>query len=659
MEINPKKILRGDVYGFDLETTGLNPRTDKILVVSLSTRDNNYVWDYRKFSKSFWDVLFQELSEKLVIGHNIKFDMDFVQQHHGILFKNVWDTMVADQILYNGKKLDNGLYDVVERHLNVVIGNKEEKHKLQLSFVGMGNSELSPKQLKYASDDTSYLIGTWLSQRSLIYENELDKIMDLEMKLLPVLSKMEVGGCRIDRAAWSSTISEVWQKEKIRYEDLLDAEINKLSQNNKTLKRRFKPRNRHVSASLDIFGNVRTAIIVSDNCINYGSSSQILELFELVGEPAPTVIEKVKQPDGSFKEVIKETVGEGALDTYITEHPYTPLKEFIRLLVKYREYGKLCSTYGQEFLNKLDDNDYIHTTYTQTGTETGRLASKEPNLQNIPSMEDNELDDLLKRYGRNCDIRTFFLPDKGYKMITADMSSAEVRIAADFSGEPKLIASVVNGEDLHSNLASVSFSIIFGEPTTITNGKEDIKGYPAKALRTAHKSVLFAKFYKGGAKRIYEILSEWICKFNPPERHKQISQEISKAFDGELPLLSKYLSSLIDEAKKNGYLRSSKLGRIRYFDKETVYGDAANFPIQGINAEACKMAMIAIDKYLSDGNKGRIVMQVHDEVVCSVKPEFAEEAAKVIQSIMADSLSFFLTTISGGSTVEIADYWKK
>jgi uncharacterized protein YprB with RNaseH-like and TPR domain len=79
VEINPLKIAKSDVYGFDLETTGLKPWEDKILVVSLSTLEGkNYVWDYRKYPKEYWDVLFKELANKLVIGQNIKFDMSFV-----------------------------------------------------------------------------------------------------------------------------------------------------------------------------------------------------------------------------------------------------------------------------------------------------------------------------------------------------------------------------------------------------------------------------------------------------------------------------------------------------------------------------------------------------------------------------------------------------
>lgn len=654
MELNPKKIIKSDIYALDLETTGLESTKDKILVVSLSTPTHNYVWEYSKYPKVYWNALFSELATSFVIGQNIKFDMGFIYAHHGIMLQNVWDTHIADQVLYNGLGYAHGLYDIIERELKITVGNKEEKKLLQLSFTKMAGNALSEKQLKYACDDTSYLIELYKVQDVKIKTLELDKIMKLEMKLEPVLTGMETFGCRIDREAWTLAIEGVWKREIIRYEDLLDNEINKLGAVHKVLKKRFKPRNRRVEILYDLFGTKTDRVLESANCINYGSSAQILELFRLLDQVTPTVTE-----DTDEGKVIKESVGEGALDTYVTENPDSILKEFLRLLIKYREYKKLCSTYGYEFLAKLDKDDYIHTTYSQCRTATGRLSSSGPNLQNIPSMDSQELDELFKRYDIVSDIRNFFLPDEGDVMITADMSGAEIRIAADHSGDEKLINSILLDEDLHSKLASVSYSIIFGEPVEISKSKDLIFGYPAKTLRDTHKSVLFAKFYKGGAKRIYEVLSEYICKFNPASKHKAISNAISVAIDKELPALSDYLSSLIDEAQANGMLRGSKLGRIRYFNRETVYGDAANMPIQNINAEACKIAMIKIAAYLADDSKGRVVLQVHDEVVCSVRKIHAEEAAKFIQQTMADSLSFFLTRIKGDSTVEIAEHWKK
>ncbi len=278
-------------------------------------------------------------------------------------------------------------------------------------------------------------------------------------------------------------------------------------------------------------------------------------------------------------------------------------------------------------------------------------------------MDDKEIEYLTEKYGIQCEIRSFFLPDEGHLMITSDMDGAEVRVAADYSQEPKLVKSILNDEDLHSKLASVSYSIIFGTEVTISKTKVPINvesyTFISKTLRDTHKSVLFAKFYKGGAKRVYDVLSEYINLFHRGAVTKEIAAKISTAMDKELPKLSKYLTSLINQAKKVGFLIGSKLGRIRYFNKETVFGDAANFPIQNTNAEAMKIALIKADKYFTENDLGRIVLNVHDELVSSIKEELAESTAPEIKRIMASSLQWFLKTIPGDASVSISKHWKK
>src|SRR5690606_24302005 len=133
---------------------------------------------------------------------------------------------------------------------------------------------------------------------------------------------------------------------------------------------------------------------------------------------------------------------------------------------------------------------------------TGRLSSKAPNLQNIPATDHVDKD-----------VRRFFIARPGYKLITCDMNSAEIAIAADYSGEPLLLDSLVKGTDMHSELASISFSIIFGQPVIISKSIDPISingiRFIPEQLRNAHKSVVFAKFYKAGAKRVYSVLAEY------------------------------------------------------------------------------------------------------------------------------------------------------
>ena len=679
MIVNPKisEIKLEPLIGFDLETSGLYAWLHKIIVIAVSTSKTTYVLDTRKYSKQELDELFKRISECTVIGQNIKFDCNFVYYHHNILFRDIWDTMLAEQVLTNGlPNINYDLVSIIRSNLGVLLYEDPKIKKFyQLSFTTLRDTEeLSKGQIEYAGSDTKYLIEVYNKQYDRISKLKLDRVMELEHRVLPVLSKIEVIGCRFDKLGLERCLKGVWIPEQRYYQDLLDAEVNRLSENNSVLLKKYgKGRNRQVSTVYSLFDAPSEILVESSSSFNYSSSAEIIELFKLLSLPVP-VVDCTNQQEPEVKTAFKlgdkwkkYSVGEDVLRLYITEHTDTPLREFIRLLLKYREYSKLISVYGEDFLAKIDSRGYIHTSYTQCYTDTGRLSSSNPNLQNIPAMDDKEIEYLLKKYNIQCEIRSFFLPDEGDIMLTSDMNAAEVRLAADYSQEPKLIDSIIRDEDLHSKLASVSYSIIFGKKVKINKSKDQLvvsdKKYTLKTLRDNHKSVLFAKFYKGGAKRVYDVLAEYINAFWKGEEAVEISRKISKAIDKQLPVLSKYLTSLIDKAKTDGFLIGSVLGRIRYFDKDKVYGEAANYPIQNSNGEAMKIALVNADKYLTNNDKGRIVLTVHDELAVTAKIHKSifevRTTYRKIKQIMADSLGYFLGTIQGDASVGMAYYWKK
>jgi DNA polymerase-1 len=643
MIYNPKEVELSATIGLDLETSGLLAWQENILAIAITTDTTTYVLEPRLYSHEYLTNLFKRIRDNcFVIGHNLKFDANFIYVHYGILLRNVGDTQLASQLIDAGKsrkEVSHSLVNVIERYLGTRLIESEMKKFLQQSFVGMKpTTPLSEEQLQYAGDDTRLLIPLYNAQLKKIQELGLEKILRLENTLLPVLVKMECHGCRIDVDGWRNVIKNEWYVKRDQYEHKLDAELVRLSEEVNALRGKYtRPRRKQEFTVLSLFDAPKTVSNENEGNINYGSSDQILELFRVVGEPVPTIVD-----DGE----VKESAGEDSLLTYLTEHPRCKLSKFIDILLKYREYEKLISTYGEEFLSKLDANNYIHTEYSQCFTATGRLSSRGPNLQNIPAT----------------DIRRLFIPDPDDVMITCDMEGAEVRIAGDFSGEKALINSVIAGEDLHSKLASKSYSIIFGKPIKISKSKEPMligeHSLVPQTLRDTHKSVLFAKFYKGGAKRVYEVLAEYINLFHEGDARMEISRKISSAIDRALPTLTKYLSGLIDEAQQKGYLRANQLGRLRWFDKN-VYGEAANYPIQGTNADAMKIALIQLDRWFEETGYGRIVLTVHDEVVCSVKKQFKEVAAAKIHEIMYNALGYFLTVIPGGASVSIENFWKK
>lgn len=641
---------------------------------------------------------------RVVVAHNAKFDCGFIYHHYGVLLRNWWCTQIASQLCTNGKIEFQGkhtLPEVIERFLDEKIefqGKKkiltkrgkvkdfDIKKLLQKSFTSSFSlDDFTAKQLRYASSDVQFLLRLYAKQQRSIDKLGLKAIVKLETDLVPVLAKMEMEGCLIDANGWRNLIKDYWIPDVERIEKQLDEEVKRLIPSSKS--RRVTK-----STQFGIFGEVNETRIEDKGSINFGSSDQIIQLFNSLGEEVPTIeVEEKKkngrdnnilnnlvcnlelfsnysgneQPSGSLgstvrqvpksgEKIKKESLEEGVLTTYINERPNSKMRPFIKLLIEYRVAMKKISTYGEKFLSMLDSNGRIHTGYTQTFTETGRLSSKAPNLQNIPAPQKGK---------PQTDIRRFFIARPGYSLITCDMAGAEVAIAADYSQEPLLLASLREGVDMHSQLASISFGIICGEQINVSKSEEPIyiKGHeliPVE-LRDQHKSVVFAKFYKGGAKRVYGVLAEYINMFHSEDKRMEIASQISRALDKRMPVLSKYLTSLIDEANEKGYLRGSKLGRIRFFP-EGSYGECANYPIQNTNAEALKMALVEVFLYFeSCGYDGRIVMNIHDEVVCEVEESKAEEAAQAVKEIVARNLSYFLKTIKGGASVSISKWWKK
>ena len=597
----------------DLETSGVTAWKDKIRVIALMVGEQKYVLVPEYYSHDELTRFFKRVkdSKTLVVAHNAKFDCGFILCSYGVALSNIYCTMVASQVCGGGSmKYKHDLNSCLERELGIV--RKEDKKEMQKSF--LNGHKLTAEQLAYASADTEYLLPLMDKLNIKATSMELEKVIKLEMALLPVLVDVETKGCLIDVDAWRNKLKE-WEIKKKECVMKLDEEYLKVY-------------------PYSLFAK-----------INYSSAKQVIDLFKQLNLPLPTKEEQ------KGKEVIqKESADEPTLDSYLNEYPDSPLAGFILLLKEFREYDKLLSTYGESFLERIDSTGHIHTSYAQCSTTTGRLSSKSPNLQNIPS----------DKNGEGGIIRQYFIAPKGYKFITSDMAGAEIVIAADASKEQMLLKAIREGADMHSDLASISFSIIYGQPVKITKSEQPLQlgkyTIIPKEARDIHKSVTFSKFYKGGPKRVYQVLARYINQAVAPSKRMFVAKRISESIDAALPKLTKYLTGLIDKANEQGYLVTTKLGRRRYFDGN-VYGEAANAPVQASNADAMKIAMINIFKKL--GDKGRIVLTVHDEVGVIVKEEYAEEIAKMVKAEMAQSLTWLLEELQGDSSVKIADHWEK
>ena len=299
----------GKVYGIDFETTGLDPNVDKPLLLAIKVEDEDAIMVYRvqHQKKMYMRALFYSLNEwaEYVVAHNSKFEAAYIHTHFGITMRNMWCTKLASQIL-NNKPIEEGeevirhhLVDVTKRYLGVAHEMEADKDALRDTFIGADpmREEYTQDQLMYAAEDVRLIIEIFRAQQDLIRKMEMTDVMALDNQLAPVLAKMEVGGCRINVDKWKELVAD-WQRsmEPIKYE--LDAILQDLIVNYPAIK----------------FGNdtIKPLVDMFGGGMNYGSSTQVVDLFRLTNQPLP-------MKDG------KVSTGERALNTYIQEYPASPL----------------------------------------------------------------------------------------------------------------------------------------------------------------------------------------------------------------------------------------------------------------------------------------------------------------------------------------------
>lgn len=281
---------------------------------------------------------------------------------------------------------------------------------------------------------------------------------------------------------------------------------------------------------------------------------------------------------------------------------------FVRSILEYRQLTKLSSTYAEGLTRFVSDDGRIHGTFNQTVTATGRISSTDPNLQNIP---------IRVELGRM--IRKAFVPREGCVFIDADYSQVELRILAHLSGDQKLIEAYKNAQDIHRTTASQVFHIPFEEVT--------------ETQRRNAKAVNFGI--------VYGISSFGLSQGLSITRTE--AQEYIEHYFETFPGIKAFLDETVAFAKANGYV-TTMFGRRRPIPELTAanymqrqFGErvAMNSPIQGTAADIMKIAMIRVEKALSDaGLEAKIVLQVHDELLVEVPESEIEAAEKIIREQM-------------------------
>lgn len=566
-----RALSQQERFCFDLETTSLDPRDTQIVGIAFSwaAGEGWFVLFPRDRSQAaavleeFREVLTKAGTEK--IGHNLKFDLSVLLAHGLEVEGPFFDTMLAHSLIEPEQRhgmdfLAESMLGYTPIPITALIGTEKNDLFSQSTMADVAATD-PQKITDYAAEDADVTWQLAEKLRPLLTQFGADRVFyDIECPLLPVLTRMENEGVKIDVQALREFGLELEKRANHLHKQIQDA---------------------------------------AGMPFNLNSPKQLGEvLFEKL-----RLIEKPKKTaTGQYQ------TNEQVLQSLTGLHP------IIQDILDYREVTKLKNTYVDalpETVSRVSGR--IHTTFHQLMAATGRMASSNPNLQNIPIRSDS---------GK--EIRKAFVPGAdGWVLLSADYSQVELRVMAAISEDPAMIEAFQNGLDIHQATAAR----VYGVP---------LDGVLPEMRRTA-KMVNFGIIYGISAFGLSQRLGI------PRGEAAQIIENYFKQFPG----VHRYMEQIVADAKKYGYVETVT-GRRRYIrditsGNATVRGGAErvamNTPIQGTAADMIKLAMIQVDRRLKQaGLKTKMLLQVHDELLFEVPVGEIETAKALILEEMRNAL---------------------
>lgn len=548
------KIPEDTIIAFDTETDSLDSMSANIVGYSFSYEEDkayyvpiahSYLGVGEQVSKDDAREALTHILKRKVVGQNLKFDLNVIEKNFGFKDVSIYaDTMILAWLLNSDFSV--GMDSLSKRLLNHETIKFNDVVPKKATFANVDIESAT----KYASEDAWVTLRLYYRLKELLEPKLLEIAKDVEFPFIEVLRGMENEGIKVDTTYLKSLLAK---SEKI---------INELTK--------------------EIYA-------LSNHEFNINSPKQLgVVLFENLGLNTG---KKTKTGYSTDEKVLSELKN---------EHPV------IEKLLNYREMFKLKSTYIEPLLRLgfEDKNQRVHTSFLQTGTSTGRLSSKEPNLQNIP---------VRTELGR--EIRVGFIAKEGYKLVGIDYSQIELRLLAHFSKDRALVNAFKEDKDIHLETAVK----LFGEEK-------------AKESRNIAKSINFGLIYGMGARKLSQTIN--------------VSQAEAKGYIENyfnlFPTVKNYLSSVEDGAKHNGYIKTL-LGRRRNFDFASASAmliasysrEAVNAVFQGSAADLIKLSMNKIF-YEITNKEAKLLLQIHDELIFEVKEDIAEEFSKKASKIMED-----------------------
>jgi len=576
-------IERHPIIEVDTETTGLDPFNDKVVLLQIGVHGKAYVFDVRDErvdANIFKPVL--EGTQTLKLLQNAVFDYEMLKTNFGIELNRIYDTMIAEQLLYLGLHHKSSLQYLVAKYLHLNMPKDIGK-----TFQDY-NQKYQEYQLRYAANDVVAMKDIYNLQLNKLQQDGLMRVAQLEFDFTKPLAEMELNGMLLDVPQWREILEEkVLERDKLRIE-LSDAFNRTMDQST-------------------LFGV---------SLLNLDSPTQMIKCLNNLGVP-------VESTD------VKE----------LGKYKKNPI---VKLLLDYRKYEKFITTYGDPMIDRIHPlTGRLHTSFRQM-VDTGRLSSSNPNLQNIPN----------KQKYRAC-----FIARPGYKLITCDMSQAELRILGDYSGDPVFLEAFAKGLDLHTRTAADLFGLTYDEVIAdkkLPDGNPNKKNY-----RSNVKSLNFGLVY--GLTKVGLAL-----RMGTSENE---AQNLINAYFHRYPRIKTWLDKAAKSAIMNRYSTTIS-GRRRYYRlpepsdpqfnrmKGSVERQGKNQPIQGSNADTIKQTMV----YIADRIKpydAKLLSTVHDETVTEVREDQVEEVTKIVEKATIDGFAAFFSKVKMKADADVADYWVK
>jgi DNA polymerase I len=578
-----EKIERYPILEVDTEDTGFDPFTDKVVLLQIGVPGKSFVFDVRagNVDASIFKNVF-ESNDSLKVLQNALFDYKMLKTNFGIELNRIYDTMLAEQLLFLGLNPKASLQYLVSKyfHLNMPKNTAQTFQKY--------NQEYKDFQLEYAAGDVSVLRDIYNLQLPQLKQKGLMNVAKLEFDFVKALAEMELNGIILDVAKWRGILDEM-----VIERDLLRSKV------------------------FDVLSpTVNQTTLFNVSLLNLDSPVQLVKSLNKLGIDVDSTNIKV-----------------------LSRYKDNPI---VKLILDYRKYEKFITTYGEALISKIHPKTgRLHTDFTQM-VSTGRLSSRDPNLQNIPKDQ---------KY-RSC-----FVADSGYKLVTSDMGSAELRIIADMANDPTWIHIFNSGGDLHTISAARIFGVTEEE---VLRDKSLSDDDPNK------------KNYRGMSKAISFGVAYGLTEHGLSIRLGITENKATEIIDGYFkiyPKIEKFLNDSGKFAVINRYSISNS-GRRRFYNlpspddptfnkiRGSVERAGRNMRIQAGNADAIKKAMIYVVERLKDYD-AKLLLTVHDEIIVESREDITEEVSDIVSTSMIDGFAEFFKSVKMKTDTLIGDCWLK